>query len=272
MTARMPSILIAALVAMPLAAPSTGLADRWYEYKDCRLLEDEYYDGDSFHVKTKSNHYIFRLYFVDAPELDRRVPSRVAEQAEYWDIEETKVLKIALRAKSFVREFLSDGFTVYSKRHDARGASERDRFFGMIESEGKYLSEALVEQGLARVYGARTSLPDGKESRKFIAQLKVLERKAKREERGAWQRPGLKNRRRRMTPELSMSEAVLTSTLPVYRIERPRLYLGRIPRGHKINVHGMHTPVFVKISFVHSGATNEVLCYRHALRTSTGKR
>lgn len=161
-------------------------ADRWYEYQDCKHLAEEYYDGDSFHVKTKSDHFIFRLYFVDAPETDTSIPDRVKEQAEYWNITEERLLKVAAEAKEFTEKFLSNGFIVYSKRQTARGQSKKERFFAMVKVNDRYLCEALVENGYARVYGAWSDLPDGTNSRKFISHLKALEIKARRAGKGAW--------------------------------------------------------------------------------------
>ena len=56
----------------------------------------------------------------------------------------------------------------------------------MIDSTGKDLNEALVENGLARIYGTKTPLPDGRDSRTYVDGLRRLEAKAKAEKRGAW--------------------------------------------------------------------------------------
>ena len=165
---------------------TSASADRWYTYEDCRLMPNESNDGDSFHVKTRSNHMIFRLYFVDAGETDRQVPERLTEQAAYWGITEAEVMQVGKQAAAFTAKFLAKGFTAYSKRHDARGASKLPRYFAMIEAGDEYLSEALVRNGLARVYGAPTELPDGTDSRKHWGRLRVAEREAKRMKRGAW--------------------------------------------------------------------------------------
>jgi endonuclease YncB( thermonuclease family) len=44
----------------------------------------------------------------------------------------------------------------------------------------------LVENGLARIYGTRTTLYDGRDSRKYLARLAELEAQAKVEKKGAW--------------------------------------------------------------------------------------
>ncbi len=258
--------IVAFFLLAPHAFLSEAHAERWYAYRECKHLDKLYFDGDSFHVRTKSNHYIFRLYFVDAPELEKTVPERVAEQAEYWDISEEQVIELAKEAKGFTKKFLSKGFTVHSKREDAKGRSHRPRFFGFVEANGQYLSEALVKNGLARVYGAWAKLPDGTRASKFRARLKILERQAKREKRGGWgestaaQSP-------HAAPGISKTNLVLRSALDVYSAKGRRLYLGAIPRGHKIEVLGPETRLYVRVRFVYKGKTNEVLCSRRALKT-----
>ncbi len=54
------------------------------------------------------------------------------------------------------------------------------------DSTGRDLNELLVENGLARIYGVRTLLPDGRDSRAYLARLKELEEQAKLQRRGAW--------------------------------------------------------------------------------------
>ena len=48
------------------------------------------------------------------------------------------------------------------------------------------MNELLGENGLARIYGTRTTLPDGRDSRKYLARLAELEAEAKAAKRGAW--------------------------------------------------------------------------------------
>ena len=56
----------------------------------------------------------------------------------------------------------------------------------IITADGRDLNELLVENGLARIYGTRTPLYDGRDSRKYLAKLAELEAKAKLLKRGAW--------------------------------------------------------------------------------------
>jgi len=54
---------------------SPGADEQWVTYKGCRYLPNAANDGDSFHVRRRrGGKYIFRLYFVDAPETDIQHP------------------------------------------------------------------------------------------------------------------------------------------------------------------------------------------------------
>ncbi|MEY2563594.1 MAG: nuclease ue [Verrucomicrobiota bacterium] len=55
-------------------------------------------------------------------------------------------------------------------------------------ADGEDLIELLVKNGLARIYGTRTPLPDGRDSRTYLARLAELESEAKRAGRGGWRR------------------------------------------------------------------------------------
>jgi hypothetical protein len=81
-----PQSLLSLLLAICLA--STALADEWKTLSNCRLIENESNDGDSFHLKADGEEHIFRLYFVDTPEAEEGgyVEKRVTEQAETFGI------------------------------------------------------------------------------------------------------------------------------------------------------------------------------------------
>jgi DNA ligase (NAD+) len=58
------------------------------------------------------------------------------------------------------------------------GRSDLGRVYCIIiTAEGRDLNELLVENGLARIYGTRTVLYDGRDSRKYLARLAELEAK-----------------------------------------------------------------------------------------------
>src|SRR5207248_489496 len=62
-------------------------------------------DGDSFHVSVEGHEYIFRLYFVDAPETSAEFRDRVEEQAKYFGVTVDQVLEVGDLAKTiYARE------------------------------------------------------------------------------------------------------------------------------------------------------------------------
>ena len=78
-------------------------------------------------------------------------------------------------------------FTVWTRWRSALGRSALGRVYCVIiTAEGRDLNELLVENGLARIYGTRTALFDGRDSRAYLARLAELEATAKLERKGAW--------------------------------------------------------------------------------------
>ncbi|MBE2180303.1 MAG: thermonuclease family protein [Chthoniobacterales bacterium] len=167
--------------------PASLLAgSRWKELTDCRLIPQDYNDGDSFHVDCQGKEYIFRLYFVDAPESDDSIPSRVAEQAAHFKKSASRMLEVGQHAKKVTAQLLSRPFTVLTTFEDAKGRSQLPREFAFVTTgDGKDLGEVLVSQGLARSFGAPAS-PPGKTEEELRSKYDHLERTARRERLGAW--------------------------------------------------------------------------------------
>src|SRR5881396_2026432 len=143
-------------------------------------------DGDSFHVSVEGHEYIFRLYFVDAPETSAEFRDRVEEQARYFGVTVDQVLQVGELAKQFTREKLTDSFLVRTCWEDAGGRSRMQRFYAFVQTRTGDLGEQLVENGLARAHPA-TAKPEGLTS--AAAEWKnliKLEHKAKREKVGGW--------------------------------------------------------------------------------------
>jgi len=169
---------------------------QWRTLPKAHLDETRFFDGDSFTLVTARSTRVYRLYFVDAPETDLEFPDRVKEQADYFGISVEAALRIGHAAKEFVREFMRDGVTVYHRRQDAGGRTPR--YFAIIRSgDGRYLCEALVEAGLARIHGLGTDLPDGTPEAKHWAKLRAAERRARAAGVGAW---GERSPRSRLFP------------------------------------------------------------------------
>jgi endonuclease YncB( thermonuclease family) len=160
--------------------------EQWVTYKDCRYLPNAANDGDSFHVQTAGREYIFRLYFVDAPETDRSVPSRLAQQAKYFHASLRQALQIGLEAEDFTRKTLARPFTVRTCQQDARGRSRRPRYFAVVLTETGDLGEQLIANGLARVYGAASGPSGARTPEVEWGKLRQLEREAKKQKVGGW--------------------------------------------------------------------------------------
>ena len=140
-------ILACAAVSLPAKGP-------WFVLKNCRLLTHDSNDADSFHVQAGNREYIFRLYFVDAPETDASFPDRVAEQANYFGLTRTQTLQLGDYSRRFSKEKLLQGpFTVRTCMQGALGRSNKERFYAFIETTEGDLGELLVANGMARVHG-----------------------------------------------------------------------------------------------------------------------
>ena len=158
--------------------------------ENCRWIQNESNDGDSFHVSWKGKEFIFRIYFVDAPETENRFPERVQDQAKYFGITPKQAIEIGKIAATFTRNKLAKPFTVYTRWTDARGSSRLERFYAFIVIDDKQLSDLLVANGLGRIFGMPANLPNGTTATAYIAQLHQLEAKAKADRLGAWSLQG----------------------------------------------------------------------------------
>lgn len=186
---RQPWLLALALflaTSPPARCADAPPAKDWERLDSCKLLENQSNDGDSFHVEHKGKEYIFRLYFVDAPESEDSFPDRVAEQAAYFGITPQRAIHVGHDAASFSAQKLTGAFTVWTRWKDAQGRSKLPRNYAVVSFGGKDLAEELVGVGLARIYGVRTPLPDGKDSREYLEHLATVEAKAKASGLGGW--------------------------------------------------------------------------------------
>src|SRR5262249_4548532 len=152
----------------------------------CRLIPNPANDGDSFHVSVGPKEYLFRLYFVDAPETDEMTPRRLVEQAKYFAITVPQAIEVGRAAKEFTRQKLSEPFTVFTHMSDAMGQSRLERFYAFVQTSQGDLSEQLVRNGLARIYGFKAAPPGLRNSQEELAKLQQLEDQAKQERIGAW--------------------------------------------------------------------------------------
>ena len=177
-----PLVLWIALLSLGESAEARD----WTVFHDCVYLPNPANDGDSFHVRARNKEYIFRLYFVDAPETDSTVRKRVREQSTYFHATVSQTLELGREAAVFTQQKLVRPFTVRTCFQDARGRSHLPRYFAFIEIGGADLGESLIANGLARVYGAASEAPGINSPEVEWRKLEELEAKAKQEKIGGW--------------------------------------------------------------------------------------
>ena len=175
------------LAICPAVAQKAQPGQPFFSYEGCTYLDHQWNDGDSFHViMPDGKEQILRLYFVDTPESEDSFPARVAEQAVYFGISPEQTITTGKEASAFTKAALSRPFTVWTRWHKAPGRSKLPRYYAFVQVGEEYLQERLVKRGLVRIYGSRTTLPDGRDSRIYRGQLQHLERAAKAAKVGAW--------------------------------------------------------------------------------------
>ncbi|AKJ63730.1 thermonuclease family protein [Kiritimatiella glycovorans] len=143
---------IAAAGPALLAAPAAWAARRWHRFTDGRLAENPYNDGDSFWIDCGDRDRKFRLYFCDAPECSAEKPwarRRLKEQAEYFGISRRDAVERGREAKRRTENLLAEhACTVWTRWDDAKGQGA-PRWYALVRVRGRWLSEILVESGLA---------------------------------------------------------------------------------------------------------------------------
>jgi endonuclease YncB( thermonuclease family) len=153
-------------------------------FDGCVLKPDEWTDGDSFRVQLPDGRFeTFRLYFVDTTE-SRSRGERSDEQAAYFGLTRAQAIELGMQAKTFTANALAQPFTIYTRWRSVFGPT---RYYAIvITAGGRDLNELLVSNGPARIYGTRTPLPNGRDSRTYLAHLHALENEAKAAKRGGW--------------------------------------------------------------------------------------
>jgi DNA uptake protein ComE-like DNA-binding protein len=177
-----------AFLLLLLLAPMVRGAEfpHWESWDRCELVADQYFDGDSFHVRHQGVVTIVRLYFVDAPESDDGYGSLVSEQAAWFKVSQSTVVRAGDLAKAFAEKFLAGGFRVRTRLQHAPGASRSQRFYGIVEAKGRRLDAALIEAGLARVSGEVADFPDAASGQQTVLTLRQFEAQAAQARRGVW--------------------------------------------------------------------------------------
>ncbi len=93
-------------------------------------------------------------------------------------------MELGKGAKEFTAGALAKPFTIQTRWRKVFGPT---RYYSFVfTADGHDLAELLVRNGLARVYGTRTPLPDGRSSREYLAALKAVEEQARAARLGGW--------------------------------------------------------------------------------------
>jgi len=229
-------------------------ANSWRELDGTRYVENESNDGDSFHAKRNRSTYIFRLYYVDAPETDTRYPDRVAEQATYFGLSSEQAVKGGKQAAKAVEKLLAgQDLEVHTRYENARGASDKKRYYAMVRVGDRWLSEWLVEQGWARVYGRSRELPNGTSERLYWSRLRKLEREAKKAKRGLW---GMADGGLPAGGEGEPVTIRLDRQTPVFSKDPPHRMVGQLPQGWEVQLGGATRTGFREVSFTSPGGSS----------------
>ncbi|MCF6311425.1 MAG: thermonuclease family protein [Verrucomicrobiales bacterium] len=181
--------------------------------EDCQWVQHKNNDGDSFVVKNKGGEYTIRLYYVDTPEKYisgkyKNQRKRVADQGKYFGgLSSQQAVEVGLKAKAFTEKQLKGKtFTVLTKWESVFSS---ERYYGFVwlpgstEKKPLRLCEALVKNGLARIYtkgpgnkreyasgivqgGAAAEGGKFKAGKGFKKRLYKLQTQAKKAKVGAW--------------------------------------------------------------------------------------
>ncbi|HMP89779.1 MAG TPA: thermonuclease family protein [Kiritimatiellia bacterium] len=248
-------MLLVAIVGIVIATDDGFAQRRWRTIENCEWVEHASNDGDSFHVRANRRRYIYRLYWVDAPETDMGFPDRVAAQAEYFGVTPQEVIRFGKEATRFARNFMKNGFTIHTKGADAGGRSARGRQYAIVEVNGEYLHIELVRAGLARIHGFQEVGPNMPNLTTMRLRIKAAEAEARREKRGAWAIG------KGMGDSLSGTH-ILTRTVTVLDPDNPSRSMGLLRAGAEIEIIGVETPTLIRIQFKAGDEDMEGLCNR----------
>ena len=154
----------------------------WVTFTNCQHVVTKSDDGDSFRVRSGTNEFNVRLYFVDAPETDMRYADRNREQAEHFGITIEQTITAGQRARDFTHSFLREPFVVRTRWARSGGGL---RYYAFVEVGTNSLAAMLVAQGWARTKGVPAALP-GQPSKAFSERLATLDAEARQQRRGIW--------------------------------------------------------------------------------------
>lgn len=186
MSMSLPATIILVLSLWLVAVSGLSAADRpWVVFTNCQYIATKDCDGDSFRVRSGTNEFNVRLYFVDAPETNLRYAERGREQAEHFGITIDETVPAGVKAREVTKELLRETFTVRTRWASAAGGGREPRYYSFVEIGTNSLATLLVAQGWARTKGVTATLP-GRQSKDFAKSLRGLEAEARAKRIGIW--------------------------------------------------------------------------------------
>lgn len=186
MSMSLPATIILVLSLWLVAVSGLSAADRpWVVFTNCQYIATKDCDGDSFRVRSGTNEFNVRLYFVDAPETNLRYAERGREQAEHFGITIDETVPAGVKAREVTKELLRETFTVRTRWASAAGGGREPRYYSFVEIGTNSLATLLVAQGWARTKGVTATLP-GQQSKDFAKSLRGLEAEARAKRIGIW--------------------------------------------------------------------------------------
>ena len=179
-------MILALVLSAVVGASRAAEAKPWITLTNCEYVASKSNDGDSFRVRSGTNEFSLRLYYVDAPEATLTYPERVRLQSEHFGITLDATLKAGAQARERTQAMLREPFVVRTRWASAAGRARETRYYGIVEVGGKSLAEMLVSEGLAQPKGVAPNLPSGEKASAYMKRLEDLERDARQKRVGAW--------------------------------------------------------------------------------------
>ena len=189
-------LCLLAFVLFPWPAFAAPAPKPFEIIRNCTFKAGRWNDGDSFHAilplgnpfhPSENYETTVRLYFVDAVETETKYADRIKEQAAYFGITEEQALELAHEATDFTTKQLARPFTICTNGRAAMGLSAGGRIYAFVfTAENADLNAALILNGLARIHGTSTKIPNGWTPQEYHDRLVAYEAQAKAAGSGGW--------------------------------------------------------------------------------------
>ena len=250
-----------------LCAVSASVFAEWTVLENCKLVRSESNDGDSFLIESSTEYrgqtqHRVRLYFVDTAETSSNsdfMKDRLEAQAAYWGGRDSDfALRMGLRAQQTVLKLLKGRFDVYTQGEYAPSIG-RPRLYAMVRVKDRWLSSILTEEGLVRIHGVGTDIPDRTSQKGYRLGLQRLERLAKSEQRNAWSRSS-----EEVEDVFQPCDAVTTRATWIYSI-KDGSKVTVIPKGTSVTVVAPAEQGRMRIRYKKNGTVYKGLCSKRNL-------